>query len=341
MKPERTAQKVPFESGVPLFSHKQMLTQTSKSSALLVSVALLVIGMVSVQAGAALAKGMFGTVGVLGTVGLRVGIAAIIMCAVFRPWRVARSAHAWRMVTVYGLVLGVMNVLFYLSLQSIPLGIAVAIEFMGPLAVAIFASRRALDFVWIALAVVGLIALLPLGNDATHLDPVGIALALGAAVCWALYIIFGKKAGAEHGVETAAIGMAIAAVIVVPLGISAAGTAVFAPSILPTAVMVALLSSALPYTLEMYALPRMPTKTFGTLMSAEPAIGAIVGLLVLGEHLSGQQWLGITLIVATSLGTTLTGASQNAGGAGGKSDGALFASGNADIRITQQHPVPT
>lgn len=320
---------------------RKMGKKTFNSSALFGSVALLVVGMVSVQAGAALAKGMFSTVGALGTVALRVGIAAIMMCAVFRPWRVARSPQARRMVIVYGLVLGVMNVLFYMSLQTIPLGIAVAIEFIGPLAVAVFASRRAIDFVWISMAVVGLLALLQLGNESAHLDPKGVALALGAAVCWALYIIFGKKAGAEHGVETAAIGMAIAAVIVVPLGISDAGSALFAPQILPSAVMVAFLSSALPYTLEMYALPRLPTKTFGTLMSAEPAIGAVVGLLVLGEHLGMAQWIGITMIVVSSLGTTLTGVTGNAQEAEDNAGAAALSSASADISITQQYPVPT
>lgn len=263
--------------------------------------------MVSVQAGAALAKGMFGEVGALGTVALRVGLAALMMVAVLRPWRVKRSAQAWRSVIMYGVVLGAMNALFYTALQTIPLGVAVALEFTGPLAVAIFASRRGTDFLWIALAVVGLLALLPLGDGAANLNPVGIALSLGAGVCWGLYIILGQRAGADHGVETAAVGMAVAAIVVVPLGIADAGTALFSMRLLPTAIMVAVLSSALPYTLEMYALRRLPAKTFGTLMSVEPAIGALAGLIMLGEQLTGRQWLGIFAIIATSIGTTLSG----------------------------------
>lgn len=288
------------------FASNTMSARISYPASNFVSVALLLVAMLSVQAGAALAKGMFGAVGALGTVALRVGIAAVMMVAVLRPWRVRRSAQAWRSVIMYGAVLGAMNALFYTALQTVPLGIAVALEFTGPLAVAIFASRRGTDFVWIALAVAGLIALLPLGEGAHHLDPVGVALSLAAGVCWGLYIVLGQKAGAEHGVETAAIGMAVAAVVVVPLGIADAGAALFSPHILPTAIMVAVLSSALPYTLEMYALRRLPAKTFGTLMSVEPAIGALAGLLLLGEQLTGRQWLGIAAIIATSIGTTLT-----------------------------------
>lgn len=283
-----------------------MSARISNPTANVLSVALLIVGMLSVQVGAALAKGMFSEVGALGTVALRVGIAAVMMVAVLRPWRVKRSAHAWRSVIQYGVVLGAMNAFFYTALQTVPLGIAVALEFTGPLAVAIFASRRRTDFLWIALAVVGLLALLPLGNGATNLDPFGIALSLAAGVCWGLYIILGQRAGAEHGVETAAVGMAVAAVVVVPLGIANAGAALFSLHILPTAIMVALLSSALPYTLEMYALRRLPAKTFGTLMSIEPAIGALAGLLLLHEQLNGRQWLGIAAIIATSIGTTLT-----------------------------------
>ncbi|MGV3708981.1 MAG: threonine/homoserine exporter RhtA [Gemmatimonas sp.] len=285
------------------------MTVQTKPTANLASVAILFVAMASVQGGAALAKGMFATVGPLGTVALRVGIAAVLMCAAFRPWRVKRSAESWRMVGIYGAVLGLMNALFYTALQTIPLGIAVALEFTGPLAVALLASRRRIDFLWIALAIGGLLALLPLDQASRSLDPVGIAFALGAGVCWALYIIFGQKAGAEHGVETAAMGMAIAAVIALPLGIINAGSALLNPNIIPVALAVAVLSSALPYTLEMYSLRRLPTKTFGTLMSVEPALGALSGLLLLGEQLTLRQWLGIFAIIITSIGTTM-GATQ-------------------------------
>jgi inner membrane transporter RhtA len=262
--------------------------------------------MASIQVGAAIAKRIFPVAGPLGAVTLRVLFAAILLGVVLRPWRVRRTRAAWRSVLIYGAALGGMNCLFYAALDSVPLGVAVALEFTGPLAVAMLASRRAVDFLWIALAVGGLLALLPLGGAAARVDPVGAAFALGAGVCWALYILFGQKAGAEHGVQTTAVGMAIAAVVVLPFGLADAGAALFTPRILPLALAVAVLSSALPYSLEMVALPRLPAKTFGTLMSVEPAFGALAGLVLLGEHLTLQQWGAIGAIVAASVGTTLS-----------------------------------
>jgi inner membrane transporter RhtA len=203
-----------------------------------------------------------------------------------------------------------MNVLFYAALRTIPLGVATALEFTGPLAVAILASRRAIDYLWVTLAAGGLLALFPLGSSSA-LDPLGAALALAAGVCWALYIVYGRRAGAEHGLETTAVGMAVAALLVLPAGIASAGASLFSLGIIPIALVVAVLSSALPYTLEMYALPRLPAKTFGTLMSAEPAIGALAGLAILGEQLTTRQWLGVGAIIATSVGTTLTAAQSS------------------------------
>ena len=200
-----------------------------------------------------------------------------------------------------------MNGFFYTSLRTVPLGVATAIEFTGPLAVAILASHRAIDFVWVGLAIAGLLALLPIGAGA-GIDPVGAAYALAGGACWALYIVFGRKVGTEHGLQTTAVGMAIAAVLVLPVGVADAGMALFSLALLPTALGVAILSSALPYTLEMYALPRVPAKTFGTLMSVEPAISAVVGLILLGEQLTSRQWVGLGAIVLTSVGTTVTAA---------------------------------
>jgi len=270
-------------------------------------VALVVVAMASVQAGAAIAKQIFPIVGPLGAVTLRVLFAALLLGAVLRPWRVRRTPAAWRSVLVYGVVLGGMNTLFYAALRTVPLGVATALEFTGPLSVALLASRRATDFLWIALAAGGLLALLPLGH-ATGVDVVGAAFALGAGVCWGLYIVVGRKAGAEHGVQTTAMGMIVAAVVVLPAGLAHAGATLFTPRVLPFALAVAVLSSALPYSLEMIALPRLPTKTFGTLMSAEPAFGALAGLAMLGERLTSTQWLAIGAIVLASVGTTLSAA---------------------------------
>ena len=280
----------------------------TRPSSPLLPVALLLVAMASIQSGAAIAKGMFPVVGPIGAVTLRVVFAAILLGVVLRPWRVRRSRDAWRSILVYGVALGGMNCLFYMALRTVPLGIATALEFTGPLGVAMLASRRVVDFLWIALAVAGLLLLLPLGFSSAAVDPVGAGLALAAGLCWALYILFGQKAGAEHGMQTTAVGMAIAALVILPFGIASAGATLLTPAILPLALAVALLSSALPYSLEMYALPRLPAKTFGTLMSVEPAFGALSGLLLLGELLAPRQWVALAAIIAASVGTTATAA---------------------------------
>ena len=199
-----------------------------------------------------------------------------------------------------------MNLLFYMSLKTIPLGIAVALEFTGPLALALFGSRRLLDFVWIALAALGLWLLLPDTSANDHLDPLGMALALGAGVCWASYILFGQRAGAAHGAQTVAFGTLVAAMLVFPVGLWSVGSDLFAFDLLPVALAVAVMSSALPYSLEMVALTRMPARTFSVLMSMEPAIAALSGLIFLSEMLSPSQWLAIAAIIAASTGAAAT-----------------------------------
>jgi inner membrane transporter RhtA len=269
-------------------------------------VGLLLIAMASIQSGASLAKSMFPIVGAQGTTTLRLIFASIIMLLLLRPWRAKLTASSLRTVIVYGMALGGMNVLFYMSLKTIPLGIAVALEFTGPLAVAVYASRRAMDFLWIGLAVIGLLLLIPSGGTSAGIDLIGVGYALGAGICWALYILFGQKAGADNGVQTAALGVMIAALFVAPIGIVHAGAALLTPSLIPIAIGVAILSTALPYTLEMVALTRMPARTFGTLMSIEPAFGALSGLLFLHEYLSPAQWLAIACIILASVGATMT-----------------------------------
>jgi len=283
------------------------MTQSSRSLvSTLLPVGLLLIAMASIQSGASLAKSMFPVVGAQGTTTLRLIFASIIMLLILRPWRAKLTAKSLKTVIVYGIALGGMNLLFYMSLRTVPLGIAVALEFTGPLAVAIFSSRKAIDFVWIGLAITGLLLLIPLGEGAQGIDLVGAAYALGAGVCWALYILFGQKAGADNGVQTAALGVIIAALFIAPVGIVHAGSALLTPALIPIALAVALLSTALPYTLEMIALTRMPTRTFGTLMSIEPAFGALSGLLFLHEVLSVTQWIAILCIIMASVGATLT-----------------------------------
>jgi inner membrane transporter RhtA len=216
------------------------------------------------------------------------------------------SPRERRVIVIYGLAMGCMNLCFYLSLSSIPLGIAVALEFAGPLALAMAASRRAIDFAWVVMAALGLLALLPLGLESEPLDTAGVAYALAAGVFWAMYIFYGRKAGATHGGQTTALGMVVGAIVIVPIGAAEAGARLFSPEILPAALGVALLSSALPYSLEMLAMPRLPTRTVGVLMSLDPALGALSGLCFLGERLSWMQWAAIASIMAASAGSAAT-----------------------------------
>jgi inner membrane transporter RhtA len=275
-------------------------------AASLPSLGAMAVAMVSVQIGASFAKQLFPAVGAQGATALRVSLAALILTLLLRPWRRPIPPRAWIVLGGYGVSLGLMNLLFYSALQTIPLGIAVALEFTGPLGVAVLSSRRRIDFLWIGLAVLGLLALLPLSRQAHPLDPVGIGLALAAGLCWGLYIVFGQKAGSAHGSQATAIGMIIAAIVVVPVGVAQTGAALFAPQVVEAAIGVAILSSVLPYSLEMFAMSRIPVRVFGVLMSVEPAIAALMGLLLLHETLNLRQCLAIVAIMAASLGTTVT-----------------------------------
>ncbi len=284
----------------------------SRQSSLLYPVLLLLISMLSIQAGASLAKTLFPLIGATGATALRLGLGTILLWIAFRPWTLAWRTLPWKMLAGYGISLGVMNTVFYIALQTIPLGLAVALEFTGPLALALFGSRRLLDVVWAALAAGGLLLLVPWPGADTALDPFGMACALAAGVCWAFYIVFGQKAGAEHGARTVALGSTIAAMVAVPWGVVHAGSALLHPAVLPAALGVAVLSMALPYSLEMMALTRLPTRTFGMLMSLEPAIAALCGLVLLHEQLSGLQWLAIAAVIVASAGATLGNAKATA-----------------------------
>ena len=264
------------------------------------------VSMISVQAGASYAKSLFPIVGSSGTTALRVALAAVILGLFLRPWRSGLPQRDRLVLLLYGASLGTMNLLFYASLQTIPLGVAVAVEFIGPLGVAVAASRRPTDFLWVLLAAAGLTALLPVWRQAHPLDTVGLLLALGAGACWALYIVFGQKAGAAHGAKATAWGMMVATVVALPVGLAHAGLALFSPSLLVGAVGVALLSSVIPYSFEMFALARLSSRVFGTLMSLEPAVAALFGRLLLHEALTALQCTAIGVIMVASFATVLT-----------------------------------
>ena len=263
--------------------------------------ALVLLGIVSVQVGSALAKHLFGEVGSFGTVALRLFFAAVVLMVWWRP-SLRMDRRTWTVVLGYGVILGLMNLCFYQALDRLPLGIAVTTEFLGPLAVALFGSRRWLDALWAVLAAGGVMLLMEGGG---HLDLVGFLFALAAGAFWGLYILIGAALG-RHTTEGngLALGMAVAALVVVPFGVADSGTALLRPWVLAAGVGVALLSSVVPYTLDLEALRRIPPRVFGILMSLEPAMAALVGLIVLQESLRWSQWIAVLCVVAASAGAT-------------------------------------
>ena len=265
--------------------------------------ALVLLGIVSVQVGAALAKQLFSAVGSFGTVALRLFFAAAVLTVWWRP-SLRMGRRAWGVVLGYGVILGVMNLCFYLSLERIPLGIAVTIEFLGPLAVALFGSRRWLDAFWAMLAAGG-VALLMMGEGRGDHNVVGYLFALAAGTCWGLYILVSAALG-RHTTEGngLALGMVVAALVAVPFGVLDSGMALLQPWVLVAGLGVALLSSVLPYSVELEALRKMPPRLFGILMSLEPAMAALIGLVVLQESLRWSQWIAVLCVVAASAGAT-------------------------------------
>lgn len=278
----------------------------SAARPLLLPYAALIGAIVTLCVGTSLAKGLFPIVGAQGTSAYRVGFAALILMLVWRPWRHPISRADLGRVALYGAVMGLLNLSFYMAIRTVPLGVAVAIEFIGPLAVSVASSRKLVHFVWIGLAVLGLALLLPIDPGAKPLDPVGVGFACVAAVMWALYIILGKRTGHLHAGRSVALGMAAAALIVVPIGVASAGTALFQPRLIALGLVAAVMSSAIPYSLEMIALRAIPKRSFGVMLSLEPAAGAVAGLVILREHLAATQWLAIAAIVAASAGTIMT-----------------------------------
>jgi len=256
--------------------------------------------------GTSFAKQLFPQVGALGTTALRVGFSALLLLVLWRPWRWPLSRSDAGSILRYGVALGFMNLLFYMSLRTIPFGVAVAIEFSGPLAVAVFYSHKRIDFLWLGLAAVGLGLLLPFGQGVAGLDVQGVMYALAAAVCWGAYIVFGKRVGHLHAGHSVALGLSVAALTVVPFGIWDAGAALLDPHILLFGLGVAAVSSAVPISLEMMAMKRLPPGAFGIMTSMEPAVAALLGFFLLDERLQALQWLAIVCVMLAAAGSSMT-----------------------------------
>jgi inner membrane transporter RhtA len=257
--------------------------------------------------GTSFAKHLFPLIGAPATVAYRVGFSALLLLAVVRPWRLPITRADLLATMRYGAVLALMNFCFYMALRTIPLGLAIAIEFLGPLTVSLMHSRRPSHFLMVGLAAAGLALLLPLHQNAHGLDPVGVLFGLGSGLGWGLYIIFGKRVGHLPGGQAVALGMATGALIVVPMGLHDAGPAMFTLMLAAMGLGTAVLSSAIPYSLEIVALRHIPANRIGVLMSLEPAVGALAGGMLLGEHLAPMQWLAIALVVSASAGSVLAG----------------------------------
>ena len=258
---------------------------------------LVVAAAVSPQVGAVLAVTLFDELGPAGAAFLRLAFAAVVLWAIWRP----RLSGDLRLAGAFGVALGLMNWSFYEAIDRIPLGIAVTIEFAGPLLVAVLGSRRPLDGVWIALAAAGIVVLVDPGGGSV--DAVGVGFALGAAVCWMAYIYLSKRTGAAFpGGSGLALAMVVGALIVLPAGVLQAGNALAEPDLLGAAFVVALASSVLPYSLELEALRRLPEAVFGVLMSLDPAIAALAGFVVLGQDLGPRQLVAIAMVVVASAG---------------------------------------
>jgi inner membrane transporter RhtA len=267
---------------------------------------LVMIGIVSVQTGAGLAKNLFEVLPPAAVVWLRLLTSAVLLVLVVRPALRARTRGDWMVVVGYGVALASMNLFIYQAFARIPLGIAVTIEYLGPLAIAILGSRRRVDLLWAGLAGLGVVAL---GLESGEMDPLGILFAVLAAAAWAGYILLSASTGRRFsGASGLAIASVVGVVLLAPLGVAEGGAALLDPRLLLFGLAVGVLSSVVPYSLELSALRRMPPRVFGVLMSLQPAAAALVGLVLLGELLTVWQWLAVVCVIAASAGSTRTSA---------------------------------
>ena len=268
---------------------------------------LVLLSVGSVQFGAAIAKGLFDAVGPGGTVLFRILLSALVLLVLWRPNLRGYAQRDYALAALFGAVLAGMNLSLYLAIDRIPLGVAVTLEFVGPLTVAVVGSRRLLDGLWVVFAATGIALLAPLNVlGGTDLDPVGVAFALLAGCLWACYIILSARVGgAFPGGTGLVISLSVGTVLLLPVGIADGGYALLDPNLILAGLGVALLSSAIPYSLEMQALRNIPTRVFGVLMSLEPAVAALVGFLVLDELLGLRALVAIALVTVAAAGASL------------------------------------
>jgi inner membrane transporter RhtA len=271
--------------------------------------ALVMLSIVSVQLGAAIAKTLFDSLGPGGTVFVRIAFAALVLLVVVRPKLGGHDGNAYLVAGLFGLALALMNFSIYLAIDRIPLGVAVTLEFVGPLGVAVAGSRRMLDVLWVALAAAGILLLAPLGAfGGMDLDPVGVAFALLAGCLWASYILLSARTGSAFpGGTGLVIALCVGTIVLAPVGIAGAGSALLDPKLLIAGFGVAMLSSAVPFSLEMEALRKIPTRIFGVLMSLEPAVAALAGLVVLGERLGLRAVVAVVFVTVAAAGASLFG----------------------------------
>jgi inner membrane transporter RhtA len=275
---------------------------------------LVMFSIVSVQLGATIAKSLFVSLGPGGTVFLRIAFAALVLLLLVRPKLRGHDRSGYLVAIVFGLALAGMNLSLYLAIDRIPLGVAVTLEFIGPLGVAVAGSRRMLDLLWVVLAAVGILLLAPLDVlGGTNLNPVGVAFALLAGCLWASYILLSARIGSAFpGGTGLVIALCVGTVVLLPVGIAGAGYALFDPKLLLAGFGVAMLSSAIPFSLELEALRKIPARVFGVLMSLEPAVAALAGLVVLGERLEMRAVAAIILVTIAAAGASRFGKHEEA-----------------------------
>ncbi|MDQ1141015.1 EamA family transporter [Pedobacter agri] len=263
------------------------------------------LSIISVQCGAAIAKGLFPEIGAAATASIRIGLSAIILLVAFRPNLTKLNAKQWKYVILYGLSLGAMNMVFYMAIERIPIGLGVTLEFVGPLLLAIFSSKKAIDFIWIVLAAIGIALIAPWTSNGLNLT--GVLLALLAGGFWAAYIILGGRISKiMKGGEAVAVGMLFATLLILPFGIFSGGLNQLSPKLLGLGASLALLSSAIPFTLEINALKQLPARTFSILMSLEPAMAALAAFVFLQEYLSLTECIAVACVVIASAGSAIT-----------------------------------